>query len=348
LLWRLTLVDIVEPEYSEKGGQDRHPIGTGPYKFVQYTPRQNFIMERNEDYWGEQPYFDRVEARILPEDATRLAALLAGEVQMINAVSPEMIAQIEENADTTTVSGTTGRLIYAAMRNEREPFDDVRVRQAVNYAIDREAITETILEGIAIVINAPLPKTLQCALDDLEYPYDPDKAKELLEEAGYAGEEIKFAVPRGRYPNDGQVGEAIAGYLQDVGLNVTYEQGDYASVQPLIRQGLDSPYDMAFQGWSADALDPVLMALYLFHSDNTASRSSYANPEVDELLDAANAETDMEKVCELLAEAQTIVWEDAPFAFLYTPVENLGISSNLKGFTTHPFEIYLFNDAYME
>jgi peptide/nickel transport system substrate-binding protein len=91
LLWRLTLVDIVEPEYSEKGGQDRHPIGTGPYKFVQYTPRQNFIMERNEDYWGEQPYFDRVEARILPEDATRLAALLAGEVQMINAVSPEMI-----------------------------------------------------------------------------------------------------------------------------------------------------------------------------------------------------------------------------------------------------------------
>jgi peptide/nickel transport system substrate-binding protein len=346
LLWRLTLLDIVEPGYAEEGGQDKHPMGTGPFRFVEFIPRQHFIMERNLDYWGEPSAFDRIVGRILPESGTRLAALLAGEVNMINSVTPEMMKQIQEAPGVEVVTGPTGRLIFGNLRNDRPPLDNVKVRQALNYAIDKEAIVDTILKDIAIVAHAPLSPALLGARTDLEYPYDPEKAKQLLDEAGYAGEEIVFALPRGRYPNDGQVAEAIVGYWEAVGVNVKFEQGDFASIQPLVRQGKDGPFDAAFQGWSADALDPVLMLLFLFHSDNSEVRAAYNNPKVDEILDEANSEVDLDKVVELLEEAQSIIWDDAAVVFLYVPVEVLGISDNLEGFTTHPFEYYLFNKAY--
>jgi peptide/nickel transport system substrate-binding protein len=348
LLWRLTLLDLVEPGYAEEGGQDMRPSGTGPYKFVEYVPREHYIVERNPDYWGEPAEFDRIVARILPEDSTRLAALLAGEVDMINAVTPEMMQKIQESEGVETVSGPTTRLIYSSLRNDRPPLDNVKVRQALNYAVDKQAIVDTILKDIAVVANGPLAPVLTGSRTDLGYPYDPEKAKALLEEAGYNGEEIVFAVPRGRYPNDGQVAEAIAAYWQDVGVNVKLEQGDYATIMPLIRQGKDSPYDAAFQGWSADALDPVLMSLFLWHSDYTEGRTAYANPRVDELLDKANTSTDTEEVAALMQEAQGLIWEDAPMVFLYFPVEVLGISDRLKGFSTHPFEYYLFEKAYKE
>ena len=345
LLWRLTLLDIVEPGYAEVGGQDMRPSGTGPYRFVEYIPREHYIVERNPDYWGTPASFDRVIARILPEDSTRLAALLTGEVDMINAVTPEMMKKIQESSGVKLVSGPTTRLMYVSLRNDRPPLDNVKVRQALNYAVDKQAIVDTILKDIAVVAHGPLAPVLAGSRTDLEYAYDPDKAKALLAEAGYKGEEIVFAVPRGRYPNDGQAAEAIAAYWQDVGINVNLVQGDYATIMPLIRLGKDSPYDAAYQGWSADALDPVLMSRFLWHSNFTEGRTAYANPRVDALLDKANTSIDTAEVTTVMQEAQGIIWEDAPMVFLYFPVEVLGISDKLKGFSTHPFEYYMFDKA---
>jgi len=341
------LLDIVDPVYSETPEMDQHPIGTGPYRFVEFVPSQSFVMERNPDYWGRPSNFERITVRILPESGTRLAALLAGEVQMINAVSPEMIEQIEASPNATTTTAPSARLVYASLRNDRSPLDNKLVRQAMNYAVDKEAIVSTILSGIAEVAKAPLPPTLTGARSDLAYPYDPDKARQLLDEAGYAGEEIIFAVGRGRYPNDDQVGQAIAGYLQDVGLNVKFEQGEYASMVSESK-GVDSPFDSFFQGWSADAQDPVLMMTFLFVSENTGSRTAYANPQVDELLKKAALTNDDAELKQLLAEAQGIVWDDAPMIFLYIPKEVLGISQNLSGFSARPDEFFFFNRAFFQ
>ncbi|MFN8460108.1 MAG: ABC transporter substrate-binding protein, partial [Anaerolineae bacterium] len=175
----------------------------------------------------------------------------------------------------------------------------------------------------------------------------PEKAKQLLQEAGYKGEEIVFAVGKGRYPNDDQVGEAIAGYLKDVGLNVKYDQGEWATYSAENRKGKDSPFDAFFQGWSADALDPVLMMSFLFQSTNTGSRTAYANPKVDELITAANTTNDPTKLDEQLREAQGLVWDDAPVIFMYIPKEVLGISKDLKGFTSRPDEFFFFNQAFL-
>jgi peptide/nickel transport system substrate-binding protein len=349
LLWRMTLLDIVDPRYAGTPEMDTHPMGTGPFQFVEFIPRQHLIMERNPNYWGEPSKVDKLTARILPEAGTRLAALLAGEVQMINAVSPEMLEQIRSSPDTTTTSSPTARLIFVSLRNDRPPLDDVRVRQALNYAVDKQAIVDTILEDIAVVAQGPLPPTLTSARTDLgPYEYDPEKAKQLLDEAGYAGQEIVFAVGRGRYPNDGQVAEAIAGYLEAVGVDVQFEQGDWVTMTEEARKGKESAFDAYFQGWSADAQDPVLMMDFLFHSDNTESRTSYANPRVDELLDDAATTIDPDELDALLKEAQGIVWEDAPVIFLYHPVEILGISADLEGFQARPDEFFFFNDAYLK
>lgn len=346
LLWRLTLLDIVDPTYADTPEMDQRPVGTGPYQFVEFTPSQSFVMERNPNYWGEASSFDTITARILPEAGTRVAALVAGEVQMINAVSPEMIEQIEAAPNTTVTTAPSARLVYASLRNDRAPLDNVKVRQAINYAIDKEAIVSTLLSGIAEVAKAPLPPTLTGARTDLAYPYDPEKAKQLLEEAGYAGEEIIFAVGRGRYANDDQVGQAIAAYLQDVGLNVSFQQGEYASMVTESR-GVDSPFDSFFQGWSADAQDPVLMLTFLFMSENTGSRTAYGNPQVDELLAQAALTNDEDELNELLAEIQGLVWDDAPVVFLYIPKEVLGINQNLRGFSARPDEFFFFNRAFL-
>ena len=346
LLWRLTLLDMVNPTYAETPEMDQQPMGTGPYKFVEFTPSQSFVMERNEDYWGKPGNFQGITARIIPESGTRLAALLAGEVQMINAVSPEMIEQIQASDNATLTTAPTARLVYVSLRNDRPPLDKVQVRQALNYAIDKETIVDTILQDIAVVAKSPLPPSLRGARADLSYAYDPEKARQLLAEAGYAGEEIVLAVGRGRYPNDDQVGQAIAAYMQDVGVNVKFEQGEWAAFSAEARKGTEAPFDAFFQGWSADALDPVLMMTFLFQSPNTEARTSYANPTVDDLISEAALTTDPAKVDELLSEAQSTVWDDAPFIFMYIPKEVLGISSNLKGFTARPDEFFFFNQAF--
>jgi peptide/nickel transport system substrate-binding protein len=346
LLWRLTLLDMVNPAYAETPEMDQQPMGTGPYKFVEFTPSQSFVMERNEDYWGKPGNFKGITARIIPESGTRLAALLAGEVQMINAVSPEMIEQIQASDNAILTTAPTARLVYVSLRNDRPPLDKAQVRQALNYAIDKETIVDTILQDIAVVAKSPLPPSLRGARADLSYAYDPEKARQLLAEAGYAGEEIIFAVGRGRYPNDDQVGQAIAAYMQDVGVNVKFEQGEWATFSAEARKGKEAPFDAFFQGWSADALDPVLMMTFLFQSPNTEARTSYANPTVDDLISEAALTTDPAKVDELLSEAQSTVWDDAPFIFMYIPKEVLGISSNLKGFTARPDEFFFFNQAF--
>jgi peptide/nickel transport system substrate-binding protein len=348
LLWRLTLLDIVDPKYAETPEMDTRPNGTGPYKFVEFTPSQQFVMERNDDYWGDKSNFKKITARIIPEAGTRLAALLAGEVQMINAVSPEMLEQINASDNATVTTAPTARLTYVSLRNDRAPLDNVKVRQALNYAVDKQTIVDTLLKDIAVVAKSPLPPSLNGARSDLAYPYDPEKAKQLLAEASYNGEQVIFALGKGRYPNDDQVGQAIASYLQDAGVNVKFEQGEWANFSAENRKGKESPFDAFFQGWSADALDPVLMMTFLFKSENTESRTSYANPEVDKLVSEAALTNDPAKLNELLNQAQDQVWEDAPFIFMYIPKEVLGISKNLKGFSARPDEFFFFNRAYFE
>jgi peptide/nickel transport system substrate-binding protein len=130
-------------------------------------------------------------------------------------------------------------------------------------------------------------------------------------------------------------------------VKVDFQQGDWASMSAQARKGKDSPFDAFMQGWSADALDPVLMLDFLFNSRNTASRTSYADSKVDELITKATSTIDRRELDGLLRQIQGMVWEDAPFIFLYVPSEVLGIRKNLKAFTARPDEFFFFTKAYL-
>jgi peptide/nickel transport system substrate-binding protein len=165
-----------------------NPVGTGPYKFIEYVPGQHLLMEVNPNYWGPKPKSQRLKIRFLPENGTRVAALESGEVMLITNVPPDTIKRLKSNPQLEMRTAVTNRIMLVNLRTDRPPWNDKRARQALNYAIDKEAITEGILGGLAPSARAPLAPALLGSHPGLQpYPYDPEKAKKLLAAAGAIG-----------------------------------------------------------------------------------------------------------------------------------------------------------------
>lgn len=144
----MTVIDMVDPDYPAEQ-QNQEPVGTGPFTFVEFTPRDSLVLSRYDDYWGEAPSYTDLRFRIIPEQSTRVQALLADEVDVINNISPEDIARIEDADNAKVVSSATTRHIMLALRHDRPPLDNPQVRQAMNYAVDKQEIVDTLLTGIA-------------------------------------------------------------------------------------------------------------------------------------------------------------------------------------------------------
>jgi peptide/nickel transport system substrate-binding protein len=327
----LTVVDMVAPGHHGEE-QNENPVGTGPFVFESFEPRASLNLTRNDDYWGELPEFETLTFRILPEASTRVQALLAGEVQVINNISPEDITRLEEDAGTQVVSSNTTRHIMIALRHDQEPLDDKLIREAMNYAVDKEGITSSILAGIAAPAPGILAETLPSSLTDLgPWPYDPDRARELLEEAGYDGEEITIAIGAGRYPNDDQVGQAVVAQLEEVGFNIDLQAVDFTTMSAEVGLREESSYDAWLQGWGATLLDSIGMLEAFFGGEEAALPLFYDNADYNAAIDSARAATDPEERGAFIEEAQRIAWEDAGGLFLYFPVDNLGVSANVTG-----------------
>jgi peptide/nickel transport system substrate-binding protein len=156
-----------------------NPVGTGAMKFVEYRPGQHVVMQAHPGYWGKKPAFSQMRFRFIPENGTRLAALEAGEVMVVNNVPPDQLPRLRANPNLRIVTSPTNRVTFIALRTDRRPFNDKRVRQALNHAIDREALGKGIMGGMAPVARAPLPAAVFGAHPSLP-PYDPERAKKLL------------------------------------------------------------------------------------------------------------------------------------------------------------------------
>lgn len=230
----VTFLDILEyiyilPEAVVRGLGDTefslHPVGSGPFKFVSWERDRQLVLDAFDKYWAGRPLIDRLIFKPIAETSTRIAALLTGETDLIVNVPPEMVAQIEQNKDLRVVECYGGRDMFVGITNTNPPLDDVRVRKALNYAIDKEGVIAQVLGGHASMhgkLFAP-----QIFGDDPSlpqpYPYDPAKAKALLAEAGFTAAKplkLEFEAPRGRYMKDAEIAEAIAYQLQNVGIDV--------------------------------------------------------------------------------------------------------------------------------
>lgn len=327
----LTVVDMV-PTDSTYESQNAEPIGTGPYQYVSFKSNDSLVVKRYDDYWGEPEQYTGVTFRIIPETSTRVQALLAGEVSGINSIGVEDIARINGNADTTVAGAPQVQHVLIALRGDRPPLNNPLIREAMNYAVDKDLLTSTILEGIAVTADGFLPPGLPGAQNKGAWPYDVDKAQELMKQAGYNGEEITFGVGSGRYAGDEQVGLAVAKMLEDAGFNINYVATDYATFATETEKRAGSEYDIFLTSWIADFADSAAMMDAFFSGDDSPIPAFYQNEDYQAASAEAKAAGSDEERIAAIHKMEDILWDDAAGLFLYFPIENYGISKKIQNF----------------
>ncbi|HXH09737.1 MAG TPA: ABC transporter substrate-binding protein [Alphaproteobacteria bacterium] len=238
------LVDeyITSKKYLEREGYDgaaRRPVGTGPYTFVEWSPNQRVVMEVFAGYWRPLPAFDRLIWRIIPDPSTRKNEFLTGGIDVLPFVTPEIVPEIQANPKLRLETTLSTRMMFIVLPVANPLLTDKRVRLALNLAVNKGEIIEQLFRGIgAAELTAPLPLTVAERHPKLEgYPYDPAKAEQLLKEAGVVGKTLTLEAPYNRYTLDREIGEAIAGYWEAVGLRVEYKPQDFAVFSPRVLRG---------------------------------------------------------------------------------------------------------------
>lgn len=343
---------MVSPAAVEQHGKEfgRNPSGTGPFKFEEWASNERVVVVRNDDYWGEKAGTDAVVFRPITDANTRVAEMLAGGIDMMVEVPPTSLSQF--GGDGFTVAEQAGPHVWFLILNAKEgPFADKRVRQAANYAINKEAIVNDVLEGTADVAAGPTPPAFAWAYNSsLEaYPYDPDKARELLAEAGAEGAELTFFVTEG---GSGMLdpiamGTAIQADLAAVGLKVTIETYEWNTFLGEVNPGLEGKADMAEMAWMTndpDTLPYLALRTEAWPDAGGFNSGYYSNPKVDELLESARTAIDQAERARLYQEMQVIVQEDAPWVFVANWKQNAVTSDKVEGFGLEPsFLLHLQN-----
>lgn len=329
LLNVLAQVPIVAPEAAKSADFEKNPIGTGPYKITSYVPSGQVVIEKNPDYWGEPGKADKITFRIMPENSTRLAALEAGEVQVAENLPPDKLESLKANEELQVVFTPTLRVDYMVMNFRNPLIQNIKFREALSLAIDRQGIVDNLLGGTTKAANSISPPgTIGYDAGLPVYAYDPERAKALLEEAGYKGETVKVGGPVGRYSMDKQVTEAIAGMLQAIGVNVQVETLAFSSY---IAKYNEAAYDLAFIGQTDFTISPHKHWGTLFYSPTNITK--YSNPEMDKIIEAASVELDDAKAAELFKQGQALAAKDFGGALpLYYEPQLIGLSADVEGF----------------
>jgi ABC-type transport system substrate-binding protein len=331
-----TLLDRIENRFilskaaGEKYGDQlyQNPIGTGPYKFVSFQRGGNMVFTRNDDYWGGKAAIKEVVFRKVTEDAARLAALESGQADFINNVPIHEVARLKRHPRIRIDQIEGLRMFFLTMNVAFKPFDNKLVRQAVNYSIDAPSIVKNIFDGIGYPINGPVGPNVIGADPKLKrYPYDPQKAKQLLAQAGYPnGLDVQFYYSSGRYPKDREVCQVIAAQMVKGGFRVELISQEWALFWG--QEGVNGgklPFYYIGRGSLIDA--DTLYDQY-FRTGST-KRCNYSNPELDKLIEEQQRTPDTKKRVALLQQAGKILMEVVPFVPLYNLADIYGAAKNL-------------------
>lgn len=327
LLFNLARPDSIIYPADAVETQRSQPIGTGPFRFAEYREGSEVRLEAFEDYYiDDVPYLDAVTFRIISDPNTRFAALQAGDIDLIGtALPPEQYVQAVEHPELKGTEGTLTTEITLALNNAREPFDDQRVRQAITHAIDKEAIVEGAMFGLGTVIGTHMSPAEPYYVDLTDtYPYDPERARELLAEAGYEdGFSIAFELPE-PYNIERRSGQVIARQLEEVGIDVELSVVEWGTWIQRIFLGGD--YDMTIIGHSEPRdINVYANPDYYYH---------YDNPRIQELLDEAEAARDDEAQVEAYQEIARIIAEDAVNVWVFSPPYLVAARQDVHGFWT--------------
>ena len=327
---------IVSKKHAENASTDNFTQGkaaggTGPYRPVEWVPGDRIVVEANKAYWGDKPRWDKVIFKPIETGTGRVAALLAGDVDLIDVVPTTDIANLKNDRRVSVSSGISNRVMYLHMEQEKDepplvtdkagkplaknPFKDLRVRQAISKAINRPAIVERVMEGVSVASGQLLPPGFFAVSPNLKVePYDPQGAKKLLAEAGYPdGFVTVLATPNGRYVNDVQVAETLAQMLSRVGIETKVEQ-----MPPAVFFTRATKRDFPFisLGWGSEtgeASSPLKALFATFDRDTgmgAANRGRYSNPKLDAMLSEALRTVDDAKREKILIAATDLAIGD--------------------------------------
>ncbi len=295
---------------------DQKPVGTNYAEFESRTPGERTVLKRFEDYWQEPMNLDTITFKIVTETGSRIAELETGDSHVITGFEPTNLERIEENPDTEPYTLYNIAMEFIGFNTQKEPLDDVRVRQAISHVVDREEIIEGIYSGTGRIPKGPIVEGLTGHDEDVEnIEYDLEEAKRLMAEAGYEdGFDISIIT------NDAPERVDAAIYLQEaleqINVTATVDQMEWGAY---LEEASTGDHDIFLLGWPNATGDPDQSLWPLFHSNMAGAqgnRTFYDNPEVDELLEAGRQESDEEERAEIYEEAQEILVEDAPMIYM--------------------------------
>ncbi len=345
-----TASSILNEKAVTEGGENygQNPVGTGPFKFESWTKGDNVVLLRNDDFHKEPAKLTKITFRAIPENTNRTIELEAGGADIIYDVDPNDVIRVEENEDLVLVRDLNLSTAYIGFNCQKKPFDNVKVRQAINMALDTEAMVKNVYKGIGYKAKGPLGPNVWATNQNLEpYPFDVEGAKKLLAEAGYP-DGFSTTIWTNENQQRKDIAEIVQNQLGAIGIKVepkTLEWGAY------LDGTAKGEHEMFILGWVTVTGDPDYGLYQLFHSSahgESGNRTFYTNPKVDELLEKGRYSTDEAEREKAYMEVQQIIRDEAPWVFTWGGENLSGTTKNVKGFVQHPAGHHRLYSVYFE
>lgn len=338
-------------QYGDEYGS-KYVVGTGPYIFQEWVKGDKIVLAKNPEYnWGPEwmsntgpALIDKIVLRTIPEENARLMELETGGVHILRNVPAAFVEKLESNAEIDIVAGSATKLGYLAYACDKKPFTDVRVRRAINHAINREEIIEYVFRSVGQPAYGYLPPALQDEYyADSEkdgYKYDPDKAKELLAGAGFAGG-LKLILSSDNSTENSRLAQVLQNQLKQVGIDVEIQLYDSSSYTAMLQEGKQELFIRLYSWPNADILDWFLLSSQFPYPNH----SRWVDDTTDELLTRAARMATWEERAEEYKKAQKHLIEQAVWCPIYIPDNLIAVREEVKNFKYHPWMLQ-FNDGF--
>jgi peptide/nickel transport system substrate-binding protein len=331
-----------------------HPVGTGPFKFVSWEKGVRLVLERNPDHWAGPPQIDQLTFVGIPEAPSRLAALRTGTIDVTLDVPVDDLARLQQDSRFQVKMQPTTQVLFIVFNFRSRLLEDRRIRHALNYAVDKEAIVRDILKNTGVVSKGPISPAFKEYFEPQlhGFPYNPARARQLLADSGWPADRVlTFLVPESGSGMQAPqaIGTVVQANLQAVGVRTriqTYEWGTY------LTRFRAPEGDLSMMSWNPPVGDPVVMLYSLLHTANTTPRGwnagFYDNPQVDTIIDSYTQATSNFTRAALLKRLQTITQDDPPWVFIDHEVAGLVMARRVKNLSMHPNFMFIITKADVE
>ena len=341
---------VISMEALKKYGKgiNENPVGTGPFKFVEWKKDDHITVDAFDGYWGTRAKLQRIIFQPVPEPSVRALKIQNGEADVTWAVDPKDVPTLKGQANTDVLEQPGLNVNMAEFNLTMPQLQNKALRQAMNYAINKQELADSLYTGAGTPATGVLPPTSWAFNSDLHaYPFDPDKARAMLQDAGYNGDMLTldtYTIARGYNPQGSKLAEAVQQYLDDVGVKTQIQTGEWTQYRADRRA---AKLHVAFGGWQADTGDPENFLGVFFNSVNKGgvNTSFYGTPDVDQLLNSANEETDTAKRKDLFNQAERMIVDDAPWLFIGHMKQQAALRKRVQNFVQQPTYIYYFNNV---